>query len=52
MLVLNCYNDKSLNETKLELLSLICEYIQFHSTNDFNLSQIGSNGIEIIINGI
>ena len=48
MLVLNCYNDKSLNETKLELLSLICEYIQFHSIKrkDHILEELFNNKLK------
>ena len=48
MLVLNCYNDESLNETKLELLSLICEYIQFHSIKrkDHILEELFNNKLK------
>lgn len=48
MLVLNCYNDKSLNETKLELLSIICEYIQFHSIKrkDHILEELFNNKLK------
>ena len=31
MMILNCYNDESLTEIKVDLLSLICEYIQYIS---------------------
>ncbi|MBQ6404810.1 MAG: hypothetical protein IJJ63_02030 [Bacilli bacterium] len=48
MLVLNCYNDQSINETKLELLSLICEYIQFHSIKrkDHILEELFNNKLK------
>ncbi len=34
MMILNCYNDESLTEIKTNLLSLICEYIQYHSIQE------------------
>lgn len=37
MMILNCYNDKSLTEIKVDLLSLICEYIQYISLKKYDI---------------